>query len=566
MSHRTRPHARARASAGIRSLPALLLLAGAAALGAPPAAHAVADAFYLDLLRDGTQSYARGDYAVAAKQLRVACFGMLDEPDHLAACLTRLAVAEGAAGNADGFRDTFRRIVEVEDRFGAYNRADLPPDIRSAFEQRALTVVPAAALAALPQFKDLLSRKVEEQLAALSPRERRRQLEERLVKEPKSVVWNVMMAELDLAEGKTAPAAARAEQLAAAVPQDAHAVCLRGLTRAAGDRCKEAMIDLETCYLAGREKPYAAALLGCRIALGEWVKADEQVRALPAGWKDDRKLAALAQQVAKHRPAAGGTAATSGTAGTAGTAGTVAAAAAGTERGGARSGSPAPGSGPAPGTRAGRTGAAGGSPAPTVTNGATADGLASGGGAAARSNPGAPGPGAGGAKAPERSGAGTPSSTAGAGSAPPSKAGGSAAPPSGTAAGGTQAAAVRPLAAADRETMARSEKLLAANDTQDLKEAMRLAREVADGHPDSREAQYLAGEAAYRNARWPEAASYFKRGGLPGDEHPELLFYMAVALYEVGDQPGAAAALRRSLPNLQKTPYVQSYVKRILGQ
>lgn len=114
--------------------------------------------------------------------------------------------------------------------------------------------------------------------------------------------------------------------------------------------------------------------------------------------------------------------------------------------------------------------------------------------------------------------------------------------------------------------MARAEKLLTANDTQDLKEAMRLAREVADAHPDSREAQYLAGETGYRNARWPEAALYFRRGGMPGDEHPELLFYMAVALYEVGDQPGAAAALRRSLPNLQKTPYVQSYVKRILGQ
>jgi len=41
---------------------------------------------------------------------------------------------------------------------------------------------------------------------------------------------------------------------------------------------------------------------------------------------------------------------------------------------------------------------------------------------------------------------------------------------------------------------------------------------------------------------------------------------MAVAFYEVGDQPGAVSALKRSLPNLQKTPFVESYVKRILGQ
>jgi hypothetical protein len=41
---------------------------------------------------------------------------------------------------------------------------------------------------------------------------------------------------------------------------------------------------------------------------------------------------------------------------------------------------------------------------------------------------------------------------------------------------------------------------------------------------------------------------------------------MAVSLYEMGDAVDAAAALKRSLPNLQKTPYVEAYAKRILGQ
>jgi len=123
-----------------------------------------------------------------------------------------------------------------------------------------------------------------------------------------------------------------------------------------------------------------------------------------------------------------------------------------------------------------------------------------------------------------------------------------------------------PLSTAEREAMARSERLLTATAIPDLREALRLARQLADAHPDSKEAQYLAGAAAYRNSRWPEAAAYFRRGGPPGDDHPELLFYMAVAFYEVGDQPGAASALKRSLPNLQKTPFVESYVKRILGQ
>jgi hypothetical protein len=41
---------------------------------------------------------------------------------------------------------------------------------------------------------------------------------------------------------------------------------------------------------------------------------------------------------------------------------------------------------------------------------------------------------------------------------------------------------------------------------------------------------------------------------------------MAVSLYESGDAAGAAAALRRALPNLKRTPYVDSYVQKIQGQ
>ena len=94
---------------------------------------------------------------------------------------------------------------------------------------------------------------------------------------------------------------------------------------------------------------------------------------------------------------------------------------------------------------------------------------------------------------------------------------------------------------------------------------MELARAVADAHPDSKEAQHLAAEGAYRISRWSDAATYFHRGGDPGEEEPERLFYMAVSLYESGDAAGASAALKRSLPNLKRTPYVESYMRKIMG-
>jgi Flp pilus assembly protein TadD len=136
--------------------------------------------------------------------------------------------------------------------------------------------------------------------------------------------------------------------------------------------------------------------------------------------------------------------------------------------------------------------------------------------------------------------------------------------PGGTAAAG--AAGTAALTSAERDEMARSAHMLTASSTRDLKEALRMARELADAHPAAQEVQYLAAEACYRNSRWGDAVVYFRRGGTPDDDRPELLFYMAVSLYEMGDQPAAATALRRSLPNLQKTPYVESYAKRILGQ
>lgn len=120
--------------------------------------------------------------------------------------------------------------------------------------------------------------------------------------------------------------------------------------------------------------------------------------------------------------------------------------------------------------------------------------------------------------------------------------------------------------AEERADLARARELLrAARQAQDLAEPDRLARRLADAHPEWRQAQHLAAEIAYRASRWAEAVSYFRRGGDPGDDQPALLFYMAVALFEAGERQAAATALRRSLPALQRTPYVESYIRKILG-
>ncbi len=344
-----------------RLLSLLLLLA------AFPARAAI-DPFYQTLLRDGQHAYDRKDYRTAAHDLRLACFGMLDEPRQLADCLVRLALAQDQLDDVNAFRETFQRLVEIEERFKAYSQADLAPELRAGLEQRLAARIPAATLAGAPAFRSTIP-------------------------------------------AKPAPAA------------------------------------------TAKTEP----------------TKKEPARKEPAKRETPRK-----------EPVA------------------------------SADGSKAPGPGPvAP---------AAGAPTRPVTNDASTA-----------------------ATQPQQA---------------PSAAAAAADPP-----------APKPLTDAERGKLEQARRILAEQrPARELRQAYQLAREVADVHPEVKEAQHLAAEGAYRISRWSDAATYFRRGGDPGEGEPERLFYMAVAFYESGDRASAATALKRSLPNLQRTAYVDSYAKKILGQ
>ena len=44
-----------------------------------------------------------------------------------------------------------------------------------------------------------------------------------------------------------------------------------------------------------------------------------------------------------------------------------------------------------------------------------------------------------------------------------------------------------------------------------------------------------------------------------------MAFYLAVALFETGKIEEAAEVLKSCLPSLQRSPFVETYVKKILG-
>ncbi len=105
--------------------------------------------------------------------------------------------------------------------------------------------------------------------------------------------------------------------------------------------------------------------------------------------------------------------------------------------------------------------------------------------------------------------------------------------------------------------------LLQVGSRKDLESILTEAHRFADENPGRTEVQLLAAEIAYRLSRWAAAITYFDRAGVFETGRPEHQFYLAVSLYESGDHVTAQEMLRRCLPQLEQTDFVQAYSQRI---
>lgn len=96
-----------------------------------------------------------------------------------------------------------------------------------------------------------------------------------------------------------------------------------------------------------------------------------------------------------------------------------------------------------------------------------------------------------------------------------------------------------------------------------LDDAFEHARALADRYPDSSDAQHLVAEVAYLSSQWQAVLDYSVRGGSPPPTRPELLFYQAVAHFELGQLREADSILRQALPTLPRNSFVDRYVDLI---
>ena len=191
-----------------------------------------ADPFYARLVEDGIRAFDRGDYPTAAKDLKLGCFGWLEEPNGLARCLVYLAVSQGEIADVPAFSRTFDRIVEVERMFQAFSKLEPNARLTRALETHVESLVPYEVLARSPIFSHVARRQREAQIRAMEPVERRLVLEAKVVAEPDHPTWRLLLADLDLAAGDFESARVSSES----VFGTSAAVGLGGLHSRTGDR------------------------------------------------------------------------------------------------------------------------------------------------------------------------------------------------------------------------------------------------------------------------------------------------------------------------------------------
>lgn len=105
--------------------------------------------FYASLFTRGASYVEAGQYDAAVTPLRIAAFGLVDNVASYQSALAYLAIAQEKTGNADGARDSVRRIISaerIERRFGSLQ---LPVATRNTFLEIARKYLPGADANAL---------------------------------------------------------------------------------------------------------------------------------------------------------------------------------------------------------------------------------------------------------------------------------------------------------------------------------------------------------------------------------------------------------------------------------
>lgn len=272
-------------------------------LALPAGARGSVDPFYDRLYRDGLNARAAGENALAARKLRLACFGMLDDPPALSACSGQLALAYAAAGDKDALRGTVDRLLELERIHQGLSKASaaggISPADRDAVEDLIRANAAPQAVVDIPAFRLLA-------LRMLPPADRFRELDRRIAQDSRNYDWRQLMAE-HLYEQRQFPDALRAVEHALALrPESEASRCLQGLVTAEMGNCGD-----ETLGNLGHCRPPSQTgatlkMTSCQIGRADAAAARAAFERLPTAERTGEAAKAVEKELVKLEKKAGG--------------------------------------------------------------------------------------------------------------------------------------------------------------------------------------------------------------------------------------------------------------------
>jgi hypothetical protein len=277
-------------------VPALLGLVATVARGS-------VDPFYDRLYRDGLNASAAGDQAVAARKLRLASFGMLDDPPLLATCIGHLALIEAERGEKQAVRESIDRLLELERLFQALTKAssgngNLSASDREAIDDLIRQNVSPQAVADIPAFRQLA-------LRMMAPAERRRELDRRIAVEPRNPDWRQLLAELFYEERQFSETIREAQHVLDLKPGSEAGHCLRGLARAALEDCSDVTLDDLAFCRQPAQLGATLAQVSCYLERGNAAGARAAFNHLPAGERSTDAVKSLEKELVKLEKKAG---------------------------------------------------------------------------------------------------------------------------------------------------------------------------------------------------------------------------------------------------------------------
>ncbi len=256
-------------------------------------------------MRIGEAAYLEKRLPEAIDKLKIASFGLLENPPRESEALVYLALAQTAAGRISGADATLGRFLEVERRFAPFAKMKLDANVRSEFQAVLLRRVSPSTLLAVPSLAGLVETE-EQKIAKLPPKERWKAYEAGARREPEEPRWALDLARESFGMGDLKAAVEWSTKALELDPSSAEGHALRAHAYVLRGECALARADLQAlspAELDGRPTLVADRFV-CFVELKEWASAAEASRSVPAAQAARADVVRAQQKLAAQRPPA----------------------------------------------------------------------------------------------------------------------------------------------------------------------------------------------------------------------------------------------------------------------